>query len=70
MRQSRSSLASASVERRTDSLKPIWYSFEACTDRQVSISRRLSAHSADPDQPFRPIVITDSGDLDHAVHYA
>jgi hypothetical protein len=30
----------------------------------------MLAHSADPDQPFRPIVITDSGDLDHAVHYA
>jgi plasmid replication initiation protein len=28
------------------------------------------AHSADPDQPFRPIVITDSGDPDHAVHPA
>jgi hypothetical protein len=28
------------------------------------------AHSADPDQPFRPIAITDSGDPDHAVHYA
>jgi hypothetical protein len=31
---------------------------------------RLTAHSADPDQPFRPIAITDSGDPDHAVHYA
>jgi hypothetical protein len=30
----------------------------------------LCAHSADPDQPFRPIAITDSGDLDHAVHPA
>jgi hypothetical protein len=29
-----------------------------------------TAHSADPDQPFRPIAITDSGDPDHAVHYA
>jgi hypothetical protein len=28
------------------------------------------AHSVDPDQPFRPIAITDSGDPDHAVHYA
>jgi hypothetical protein len=28
------------------------------------------AHSADPDQPFRPILITDSGDPDHAVHCA
>jgi hypothetical protein len=30
----------------------------------------LTAYSADPDQPFRPIAITDSGDPDHAVHYA
>jgi hypothetical protein len=30
----------------------------------------LAADSADPDQPFRPIAITDSGDPDHAVHYA
>jgi hypothetical protein len=30
----------------------------------------LIAHSADPDQPFRSIAITDSGDPDHAVHYA
>jgi hypothetical protein len=29
-----------------------------------------TAHSADPDQPFRPIAITDSGDPDHAAHYA
>jgi cytochrome c2 len=29
-----------------------------------------TAHSADPDQPFRPIAITDSGDPDHAVHDA
>jgi hypothetical protein len=28
------------------------------------------AYSVDPDQPFRPIVITDSGDPDHGVHYA
>jgi hypothetical protein len=33
------------------------------------LSTRI-AHSADPDQPFRPIAITDSGDPDHAVHYA
>jgi hypothetical protein len=30
----------------------------------------VPAHSVDPDQPFRPIAITDSGDPDHAVHYA
>jgi hypothetical protein len=29
-----------------------------------------TAYSADPDQPFRPIVITDSGDRDHGVHSA
>jgi hypothetical protein len=34
------------------------------------IIEQLGAHSADPDQPFRPIAITDSGDPDHAVHYA
>jgi hypothetical protein len=28
------------------------------------------ADSADPDHPFRPIAITDSGNPDHAVHYA
>jgi transposase len=28
------------------------------------------AYSVDPDQPFRPIVITDSGDPDHGVHRA
>jgi hypothetical protein len=28
------------------------------------------ADSADPDQPFRPILITDSGDRDHVVLYA
>ncbi len=32
--------------------------------------RPQAADSADPDQPFRPIVITDSGDPDHAVHPA
>jgi hypothetical protein len=31
---------------------------------------KSSADSADPDQPFRPIAITDSGDPDHAAHYA
>jgi hypothetical protein len=31
---------------------------------------RSIAYSVDPDQPFRPIVITDSGDRDHVVHYA
>jgi len=35
-----------------------------------SIALHMAAHSADPDQPFRPIAITDSGDPDHAVHYA
>jgi hypothetical protein len=30
----------------------------------------LLAYSADSDQPFRPIVITDSGDPDHGVHAA
>jgi hypothetical protein len=30
----------------------------------------LRAHSVDPDQPFRPIAITDSGDPDHTVHLA
>jgi hypothetical protein len=30
----------------------------------------MAAYSVDPDQPFRPIVITDSGDRDHVVHYA
>jgi hypothetical protein len=30
-------------------------------DREI-IVLCVSAHSADPDQPFRPIVITDSGD--------
>jgi hypothetical protein len=29
-----------------------------------------SAQSVDPDQPFRPIVITNSGDPDHGVHLA
>jgi AcrR family transcriptional regulator len=28
------------------------------------------ADSVDPDQPFRPIVITNSGDRDHGVHLA
>jgi hypothetical protein len=32
--------------------------------------RLLTAHSVDPDQPFQPIVITDSGDPDHGVHPA
>jgi hypothetical protein len=30
----------------------------------------VNAYSADPDQPFRAIVITESGDPDHAVHHA
>ena len=30
----------------------------------------MPAYSVDPDQPFRPIVITDSGDPDHGVHLA
>jgi hypothetical protein len=30
----------------------------------------LFAYSVDPDQPFRPIVITESGDPDHGVHPA
>jgi len=37
---------------------------------KLGVVAREVAHSADPDQPFRPIVITDSGDLDHAVHLA
>jgi hypothetical protein len=36
-------------------------------DRQIAFQ---VADSADPDQPFRPIAITDSGDPDHAAHYA
>jgi putative transposase len=31
---------------------------------------QVNAHSADPDQPFRPIAITASGDPGHAVHDA
>jgi hypothetical protein len=31
---------------------------------------KAAAHSADPDQPFRAIAITDSADPDHAVHDA
>jgi hypothetical protein len=30
----------------------------------------MIAYSVDPDQPFQPIVITDSGDPDHGVHPA
>jgi mercuric ion transport protein len=40
---------------------------EICTKPAV---RGLTAYSIDPDQPFRPIVITDSGDPDHGVHPA
>jgi hypothetical protein len=29
-----------------------------------------AAYSVDPDQPFRPIVITCHGDRNHAVHHA
>jgi CheY-like chemotaxis protein len=36
----------------------------------ASNSHAIGAYSADPDQPFRPIAITDSGDPDHAVHCA
>jgi hypothetical protein len=49
-----------------DSLPERWRVVGDGTSRCAS----QSAHSADPDQPFRPIVITDSGDPDHAVHYA
>jgi hypothetical protein len=38
-----------------------------CMAWRISFS---AADSADPDQPFRPIAITDSGDPDHAAHYA
>jgi hypothetical protein len=31
---------------------------------------QLRAYSVDPDQPFQPIVITDSSDPDHGVHPA
>jgi hypothetical protein len=34
----------------------------------MTFANSLAAHFADPDQPFRPIAITDSGDPDHAVH--
>lgn len=40
------------------------------TDLRDALQFALVAHSADPDQPFRPIVITNSGDPDHAVHLA
>jgi DNA-binding response OmpR family regulator len=42
------------------------------TNKEVDILKFLyrAAYSVDPDQPFRPIVITDSGDRDHVVHYA
>ena len=42
MRQSRNSLASASVERLTGERKPIAYNFAALADRLASMSRRLS----------------------------
>ncbi len=42
MRQSRDSLASASVERLTAERKPIAYSLLAFADRLASMSRRLS----------------------------
>jgi len=42
IRQSRDSLASASVERATLLPKPMWYSLRPTALRQVSMSRRLS----------------------------
>src|SRR3954452_4227855 len=44
MRQSRTSLASASVDRRTGLPKPICHSFAGCADRHASISRKLSRY--------------------------
>src|SRR5664279_29685 len=44
MRQSRTSLASASVERRTGLPNPICQSFAGCADRHASISRKLSRY--------------------------
>jgi hypothetical protein len=41
--------------------------------RRLFLTRLIelhAAHSVDPDQPFQPIVITDSGDPDHGVHPA
>jgi hypothetical protein len=49
------------------------------SQRTAPFSRKLAmfrnfeihgAYSVDPDQPFQPIVITDSGDPDHGVHRA
>ena len=44
------------------------YAADTSTD-DIALRRRR-AHSVDPDQPFRPIVITNSGDPDHGVHLA
>jgi len=39
-------------------------------DPKIANQCSRTAHSVDPDQPFRPIVITNSGDPDHGVHLA
>src|SRR3954451_11173821 len=44
MRASRTSLASASVDRRTGLPKPICHSFAGCADRHASITRKLSRY--------------------------
>src|SRR3954462_1119398 len=44
MRQSRTSLASASVDRRSGLPKPICHSFAGCADRHATISRKLSRY--------------------------
>jgi len=52
-------------------IKPFWSKGKATTSlASVVLFTVAAAHSVDPDQPFRPIAITDSGDPDHAVHYA
>jgi len=43
---------------------------KSCRTTLDTIYQHPIADSADPDQPFRPIAITDSGDPDHVVHYA
>jgi putative hydrolase of HD superfamily len=57
-----------------DRFLSLWHEFEAAETADARFAKALDrlqpAHSADPDQPFQPIVITDSGDPDHAVHYA
>jgi hypothetical protein len=70
----------------TESLRDAWFDVSGlaeqrkiCADIQrtawnqvpyIPLAHWLVADSVDPEQPFRPIAITDSGDPDHAVHYA